>query len=227
MSCRYSDYPKGHVGESQLLCAKRLFKARKLSIRIGKPQLDPFWFYASVPLLVGQNTGEMEGRKRKYNMSWNSYISSQVVLRLFFFPFAPFPTWLHSEKHVTPEHGGSAHCAQPDAVWHHNKKNNKKSLQPHKHQSTKVTGAGKHSYCKEIGIMVSFEQSLWGLQQAQCPLCNAYNPRSIFSLCLPFFSVIWWDMSKEAAEKWDNWTIFIHQLPVRPFWFSVDAANIY
>lgn len=34
-------------------------------------------------------------------------------------------------------------------------------------------------------------------------------------------------MSEEAAEKWDNWTIFIHQLPVRPFWFSVDAANIY
>lgn len=57
------------MGESQPLCAKRLFKAKQLSIRTGKPPLDPFWFYASVPLLVGQNTREMEGRKRKYNMT--------------------------------------------------------------------------------------------------------------------------------------------------------------
>lgn len=154
------------------------FKVKKLCIQIRKPQFDPLWVYASVPLLVGQNMGEMEGREGKCIKAWPNLffffflIGSKMVLRLFLFLYPHSPTLLHTEKHTMPEHS-----AQPEAVWQHSittkphpnkKKKHQKNqtknptqqkiyLQPNKHQSTKVVGVEKQSCCKHIDSGTGFE----------------------------------------------------------------------
>lgn len=113
--------------ESTSLCSKSLFKAKKLCIHVGKPQFNLLQVYASVPPLVGQNTGEMEGRNRRkisqimiFFFFFN--ITFQLVLRLFLFP-VPCSSYFNSQRETqntrTQRFCQTSCCAQPESIWHH------------------------------------------------------------------------------------------------------------
>lgn len=112
--------------EPASLCSKSLFKAKKLCIQVGKPQFNLLWVYAGVPPLVGQNTGEMEGRNRRKISQIMTFfffnIIFQLVLRLFLFP-VPCSSYLTSQRETqniwTQRFCQTACCAHPEGIWHH------------------------------------------------------------------------------------------------------------
>lgn len=114
------------------------FKVKKLCIQIRKPQFDPLWVYASVPLLVGQNMGEMEGREGKCIKAWPN---------LFFFFFnrlqngfkvIPFslPPFSHLTSHRETHNARTQCTARSCLATQHN---NKTPPQQEKKNTTKKT----------------------------------------------------------------------------------------
>lgn len=120
-SCRYSGWDKW--AESASSWQNLYLIAKKLCIQVGKPKLNLLWVYASVPPLVGQNSGEMEDRNRRkiWQIKTFFFKHSLPIAFKIIFP-VPYSSHLISQREIQntriQRFFQTGCCVQTEAIWH-------------------------------------------------------------------------------------------------------------